>query len=105
MTTTRDDLRGVEYRRYDRPRSVRSYGYENGRPIAQAGAPSGHLLPWPLLDDEAEAIAQGRPSAYVVTGEYLVEGFRYPEYAVSDTYMKWLGYERSGHHWKRVTDV
>lgn len=83
-------------------RSVRVYGYRDGRPIEQEGSPSGYLLPWMALDDEAEAAVADRPSQFVVIGEWVTpEGVRHPEIAVADAYMKWAGNDRVGGQWKR----
>jgi hypothetical protein len=103
MSTVRDPLLGTtRLDKFTLPMSVRAYGYRNGRPIVQEDSPSGHLLPWEALDDEAEALVSDRPARYVVTGEYVrADGVRFPVLAVSDAYMKWQGYERDGHRWKR----
>src|SRR4051812_23361796 len=107
------DLRGVEYHRFARARSVHDYGYRDGKPImAEPGIP---LLPWEAIDDLAQANIAGRPPMYLVIGEDVGEARElllgrkfmdfpartYPRLAVSDAYMKWAGYERTGFKWRR----
>lgn len=85
---------------YRKPQTVREYGYAEGRPVEQSGSPSGFLLGWDAIDDQADAVAKRRPPMYVVIGEFERDGARYPELVVSATYMEWAGYVRSGHSWR-----
>jgi hypothetical protein len=101
MTTTRDLISPVRLEKFRPPRSVRAYGFRDGQPIPQEGGPSGFLLSWVALDDEAEAEARGRPSQFVVTGEIVSDGIRHPILAISDAYMKWAGYDRANWQWTR----
>ena len=75
---------------YRKARTVREYGYVDGRPVEQEGAPSGFLLGWEAIDDQAEALVQSRPPMYVVIGEWeRTDGMRFPELAISQVYARW----------------
>lgn len=91
----------VQVRTFRPAKSPRAYGYADGRPIEQPGSPSGYLLPWDVLDDEAEVVVSGRPSMYCITGETVSDGILHPEIAVTDAYMKWAGFHRDGRDWRR----
>ena len=39
------------------PRPVRDYGYSDGELVKEPGSPSGFLLGWEAIDDQAEAPA------------------------------------------------
>ena len=92
---------GVERRVFAHPKTPKEYGYRDGRPILQEGSPSGYLLPWEVLDDEADAMVAGRPSMYCITGEAQVGDIRYPFLAVTNAYMCWAGFLRENHRWVR----
>lgn len=106
--------RGARWTKFDRPRSCREYGYQDGKPIFQA--PGIPLLPWAAIDDEAEAKVASRPSQYVVVGEDVGDerdllmgrkivtfpARRYPRLAISPAYMKWLAYEHKDYRWHRA---
>lgn len=91
----------VQVRTFRPAKSPRAYGYADGRPVEQPGSPSGYLLPWEVLDDEAEVVVAGRPSMYCITGETVSDGLRFPTIAVADAYMKWAGHYRDGRDWRR----
>lgn len=92
----------TEYHHFTHPQSVRDYGFRDGRPIDQPGSPSGLLLSWDAIDDVAAAVVERRPPMYVVAGEYVRDGIRYPHLLIGAAYMKWAGYERTGIHWRRA---
>lgn len=88
-------------RRIFRPAlTPRVYGYTNNQPTDQPGTASGYLLPWDVLDDEAERVVSGRPPMYVIVAEIVTDGVRHPEVAVSHDYMTWAGYHREDRRWK-----
>lgn len=91
----------TERLKYNRARTVREYGFRDGALIEQIGTPSGFLLPWDAIDDDADAVVNRRPPMYLVVGEYVTDGIRYPELVVSDAYMKWAGNYRDGRDWRR----
>lgn len=72
------------YRPFRPARSVREYGYDADGPIVQDGTPSGFILPWEAIDDQAEAVVMHRPPAFVVTGEHVRDdGVRFAEIGVT----------------------
>lgn len=74
----------THYHAFTRPRTVREYGYMDGRPVVQEGTGSGFLLPWDAIDDQAAAVVERRAPAFVVVGEYEREdGVRFPELATT----------------------
>lgn len=74
---------------YRTPRTVREYGYEDGQPVAQPGSPSGFLLPWDAIMDQAAAVTERRPPAFVVVGEFVRDdGMRFPELATPTSHIE-----------------
>lgn len=79
----------MKHRTFSPPRSVREYGYMDGTLVVDERSPSGFLLPWEAIDDQAEAIANRRAPAFVVVGEYeRDDGTRFPELGVTTAHIE-----------------
>lgn len=77
------------HRTFRFPVPVREYGYTDDTLIPQPGSPSGFLLPWDAIEDQAQAVSERRPPAYVVIGEFTrADGMRFPELGVTTAYIE-----------------
>jgi hypothetical protein len=92
----------MSHRTFRPPRAVREYGYVDGDLVVDEESPSGFLLPWEAIDDQAIATATRRAPAYVVVGEFVRDdGTRYPELGVTtqhieaNTSYRWDGNTKS----------
>jgi hypothetical protein len=90
----------VSHRTFIPPRTVREYGYMDGELVEDLASPSGFLLPWEAIDDQAQAIATRRAPSFVVVGEFVRDdGTRFPELGVTTAHIE----ETTNYRWDRNT--